>query len=274
MKKNPIRSAILWFLGVGMLTGSGFLGMIAAFIAYNATRDEMLRDEQRQSQNQAQQYYQRQQRPQVNPWTQQQWDGRQAEAVRDVRYETQQYGAPQQHVSLRPDEEPAETVQAAAAEPEPESGFAVEGKRYIASLRLAKASIDNKEVQAKITELEKIIESIYARVEEKPEQTAEVRAIMEKTMPLTTGVLDSYAEMNLRRVQGQDFTKMEKDVIDLLDKTRIAYTRLHDNLYDGDIMDVTSDINVLKTLLSQEGLLGGDFENKKEQEGELRRQTQ
>ncbi|MBR0374313.1 MAG: 5-bromo-4-chloroindolyl phosphate hydrolysis family protein [Mogibacterium sp.] len=264
MQKNPIRSAVLWFLGVAFLTGSGFLGIIAAVIAYNSTRSE-IEAEARRSARPVQQ-----QRQQYNPWTQSMNSGYQ-----DVQYNTQTYEQP--HESLRPDEDKTVSFDVEGVEtdvPVPqESEIALEGKRYLASLRLAKASIDNKVIQEKITELEQIVENIYTRVDEKPEQTTQIRELMARTMPLTTSVLDSYAEMNLRKVQGGEFSKIEKDVIDLLDKTRLAYTKLYDTMYDGDMMDISSDISVLKTMLSQEGLLGGDFEVQKEK-GELRQQTQ
>ena len=260
MNKNPLVSALLWFFGVSMLTGSGFLGMIAAFIAYNSKKQEL----QRKYRSQNQTFNRRQQNTgQVNPWQ---------EGYQDVDFQTQSYDVSadddeeeDKFVVFETDEaeqqaEPAETVQ--------ESEIAREGKRYLASLRLSRASIDNKTVRGKIEELEKIIESIYARLDEKPEQTTQVRDIMAKTMPLTTSVLESYGEMNIRKVQGDDFTQMEYEVIDVLDKAKAAYTKLYDNMYDGDILDVTSEISVLKTLLNQEGLLGGDFDKV------LKKQTQ
>ena len=282
MRKSPITSAVLWFFGVSLLTGSGFLGMIAAVFAYNSAVSKLADEEYELRNRQRQQSFNPWRKAtgmqQGNPWQQSSQGG-----YSDVDFQTQSYE--ERTASLRPDDkyvefEAAETKPSDKAENKKESEIEAQAKKYLASLRLAKASIDSKAIQEKITDVEKLVGNIYARVGEKPEQTSAVKEIIDKTMPMTTSVLESYAEMNVRKIQSKEYANMEKSVNDLLDKTKQAYTKLYDDMYDGDIMDITSEIDVLKTILSQEGLLddGIDISAKKKKkeknEGEMKRQTQ
>lgn len=251
MDKDALRTAIWWFIGSALLTQSAFLGIIIAVIAYNRV---------------ARKNAQFTKRPKA-------FQQAQEEPFVDVSYKTVDN-------DLRPDEAEIfadaeknakyvvfETEQnIATAEKtdkkvkEPKSETQEQAEKYLAALKSSKKGIDDPAIAEKITGLEKVVESIYTRLEEKPDQSKEVRRFMEKTMPLTTGVLASYSRMNEKDINSSEFLKMEKEVNDLLTNTKNAYTKLYDSLYDGDIMDISSEISVLKTLLSQEGLLDSEFD--------------
>lgn len=281
MNISPGLKAFLWFLGITLLTGSGLLGIVAAFISYGNSM-KALNGAKKKSAGSGQ-----------NPWMQTHINNEKMQETpaydvsadfeddaKCVEFETQQHTAE--------DTQTAEPTTAAESSRE-NSGSASsltetqrEAARYLASLSLAKSGLDDEKIRDKIDELEKIIENIYIRLEERPDQSQEARSFMSKTMPLTTGVLESYSEMNIRELKSAEFKKMEKEVNDLLDSTKKAYTKLYDSMYDGDIMDISSEISVLKTLLSQEGLIGSELDLKpsasdiksSDKEGEVREAAQ
>ena len=80
---------------------------------------------------------------------------------------------------------------------------------------------------------------------------------------MTVKLLGAYADMDSQPVQGENIRTAKKEIEDTLDTLNIAFEKLLDSIFQDTALDVSTDISVLQTLLAQEGLTKGDFEEMK-----------
>ena len=64
-------------------------------------------------------------------------------------------------------------------------------------------------------------------------------------------------------MQGENVTKVKAEISDTLDTINTAFENLLDSLFQDDVMDISTDISVLETMLAQEGLTEDAFRQKK-----------
>jgi len=99
-------------------------------------------------------------------------------------------------------------------------------------------------------------------VEQHPEKLPEIRKFMCYYMPITLKLVNAYQKFDRHGANASEIeaTKLEiKGTIDTINK---AYENLLRKLMKADILDVTSDISALETILAQEGLTGDHFSSK------------
>ena len=65
------------------------------------------------------------------------------------------------------------------------------------------------------------------------------------------------AEPNYLEKQAQD---IKKQLIDLIDSVTEASENMLENLHEGELMDISTDIKTLQTTLASKGLLDSDFD--------------
>ena len=110
--------------------------------------------------------------------------------------------------------------------------------------------------------METIISKIFDRVERHPENIPDLRKMMDYYLPTTVKLLEAYQELDGQPVQGENITTSKKEIEDTLDTLNEAFERLFDSMFQETAWDVSTDISVLKTLLAQEGLSGGQIDKK------------
>ena len=86
--------------------------------------------------------------------------------------------------------------------------------------------------------------------------------MMDYYLPTTVKLLEAYQELDGQPVQGENITTSKKEIEDTLDTLNEAFERLFDSMFQETAWDVSTDISVLKTLLAQEGLSGGQIDKK------------
>ena len=60
-------------------------------------------------------------------------------------------------------------------------------------------------------------------------------------------------------MQVDNIISSKKEIEDTLDKINLAFENLLNQLYVENMLDISSDISALSTMLAKEGLLGSDF---------------
>ncbi|MDU3828546.1 MAG: 5-bromo-4-chloroindolyl phosphate hydrolysis family protein, partial [Peptostreptococcus sp.] len=73
-------------------------------------------------------------------------------------------------------------------------------------------------------------------------------------MPTTVKLLESYRDIESKGISTSDIDKVKLDIESTLDTIKLAYDKLLDQISAIDTMDINSDISVLKTMLTQDGL--------------------
>lgn len=111
-------------------------------------------------------------------------------------------------------------------------------------------------MKSKIIELLKIITKIFSIVKENPTTSDNLEKAIEYYLPITVKISDNYKEMNERPTESVKSSLAE--IENTMDTILVAFDKILDNLYADKMLDLSSDISVLKTMLKQEGLLDED----------------
>lgn len=127
-----------------------------------------------------------------------------------------------------------------------------EGKNYIVTIKAANDALPEEEISEKLDQLELVTTKIFDYVEQHPEKLPEIRKFMSYYMPITLKLVNAYQKFDQHGTSEVEETKLEiKGTLDTINK---AYQNLLKKLMQTDILDVSSDISALETILAQEGL--------------------
>ena len=96
--------------------------------------------------------------------------------------------------------------------------------------------------------------SIFTVVRQKPERADEVRKFMNYYLPTTLKMLSGYSKMNERNVTGQQAQETRRQIESAAAVVEKAFKKQLNNLYQDDILDISTDVEVLETLLKADGL--------------------
>lgn len=129
-----------------------------------------------------------------------------------------------------------------------------EGDQYIQKIHRCNDAIPGREISAKISRMETVVDRIFDRVEQNPESVDDIRRLMEYYLPTTVKLLEAYQELSAQPIGGENIRASMKEIEDTLDTLNAAFEKLLDNLFQDTAWDVSSDISVLQTMLAQEGL--------------------
>ncbi|MCI8465735.1 MAG: hypothetical protein HFI63_07760 [Lachnospiraceae bacterium] len=145
------------------------------------------------------------------------------------------------------------------------------GRTYVQKIRACNDAIPGEEISGKISRMELVIARIFERVERHPENVEDIEKLMEYYLPTTVKLLEAYAELSAQPVQGENIRSSQREIEATLDTLNEAFERLFDSLFQETMWDVSTDISVLKTLLTQEGL-SADSLTRSGQSGQTKRQ--
>lgn len=137
------------------------------------------------------------------------------------------------------------------------------GKKYIAEIRNANEVIVSPEMSDKLYKLEKIVIEIFKTIEKNPKKLPEVKKFIDHYLPITLKLVNSYKELAIQSIETENIKKAKEEIEKSIDLINTAFENLFDGLFEEVAMDISSDISVLETLFSQDGLTNNDFENKK-----------
>lgn len=129
-----------------------------------------------------------------------------------------------------------------------------EGNGYIEQLRVLNAKIPGEVITDKLTRLEGLLIEIFAAVRVHPDQMSRMHELMDYYLPTMIKLVRAYEEYDKVSVPGDDIIEAKKDIENTLDTINIAFQKLLNNLFKDSVWDVTTDAQVLKTVLAQKGL--------------------
>lgn len=145
---------------------------------------------------------------------------------------------------------------AQAKEPEnPELAAMIkEGKDCIRRLRDMNDAIEGEVISAKLFQLENLLKEIFDRLKEHPEQMSQMHKFMDYYLPTTLKLVEAYAEFDSVSVPGEDIISAKTEIEKTLDTINQAFVELLNKMFRDSVYDVTTDAQVLQTMLAKEGL--------------------
>ena len=132
-----------------------------------------------------------------------------------------------------------------------------EGREYISRFRTLNNDIPGVEISAKLDRLEGLLKEIFASVTEHPEQMKKIHELMDYYLPTAVKLVDAYREYDRVSEPGKEILEAKKDIENTLDTINESLAKLLNKLFRDSVLDVTTDAQVLKTVLVQKGLTTG-----------------
>ena len=123
----------------------------------------------------------------------------------------------------------------------------------------ANERIPGEEVSGKLDRMEQITRRIFDEVSRRPELAGSLNMFMNYYLPTTTKLVKAYEEMDQQPVQGENIRTAKREIENSLDTISDAFEKLLDSFFREQAMDVSSDINVMKMMMKQEGLTEDDL---------------
>lgn len=125
----------------------------------------------------------------------------------------------------------------------------------LAQLRECDEKIANEDVSIQIRRIEKAVANIYDTLNEHPMAVNKVRKLFSYYLPTLFKLFDSYDKLEDITYKGE---QVNKTITQIEHAARIgaeAIEKQYDMLYSDQAMDISSDVEVLETLMKQQGLL-------------------
>ncbi|MCM1056695.1 MAG: 5-bromo-4-chloroindolyl phosphate hydrolysis family protein [Firmicutes bacterium] len=142
-----------------------------------------------------------------------------------------------------------------------------EGQECIRKLRNMNDNIPGEEISAKLFRLENLLKEIFEGLREHPEQRRQMQKFMNYYLPTTIKLVEAYEEFDDLSSQSQEIIEAKTEIEKTLDTINSAFEQLLHRMFRDTAFDVTTDAQVLQTMLAKEGLTGqGAFAREREPE--------
>lgn len=164
------------------------------------------------------------------------------------------------------------TREAPAQQPIPKTGDSAvdslveKGQEMLAQIRRENDLIPDACLSERMAQLDDVADRIFRTVAEKPQKAPQIRRFMDYYLPTTLKMLAGYRKMDERQLSGGEAEKTRAQIQEAMDMVVGAFEKQLNTLYQDDMMDISTDIDVLETLLRQDGLVGSGLREDKREE--------
>ncbi len=125
-------------------------------------------------------------------------------------------------------------------------------------IRQLNNEIEDYEVSQRIYHIEEVTSKIFRTVEEHPEKRSQIKSFMSYYLPTTLKLLRSYSSFEKQGIQGDNITAAKENIARILENLAKGYEQQLDQLFQADALDISTDINVLETMMKRDGLSDDD----------------
>lgn len=169
----------------------------------------------------------------------------------------------EEYLSLEKQRKAQEREQTKRTKPEPApqpetvselDAMIASGQDCIRRLRDMNDNIAGEDISAKLFRLENLLKEIFDRLKEQPEQMPKMRKFMDYYLPTTLKLVKAYEQFDAMSIQGQDILEAKAEIEETLDTINSAFGELLNKMFRETAFDMTTDAQVLQTMLAKEGL--------------------
>lgn len=150
-------------------------------------------------------------------------------------------------------------VEAETGDPEVDA-ILEKGRSLIGQLRTEREAVKETGLAGKLALLEDHCAEIFRVVYDKPGKAPQIRKFMEYYLPTTLKLVRGYRMLDERGVDGQEALQARTRVDDSLGVVLQACEKLMDKLYQDDVLDLATEIDVLEQMLKRDGLTESELE--------------
>ena len=128
-----------------------------------------------------------------------------------------------------------------------------DGISRLKQVRSNTSKISNNDVASKIQEICKVGLEIFKNIKEHPEDLRKARQFTNYYLDATENIVQKYIELSPRREMSPEIGKSLEDVESSLDMIKSTYDKQLANLMTNDVLDLNTEITVLKKTIKLEG---------------------
>lgn len=139
----------------------------------------------------------------------------------------------------------------------------VRGRETTARLRASLLRITDPELKTYVARTERAITQMVDTVAQTPDKASHVKKFISYYLPTIIKLLDAYDRL-CEAGQAQTMNATLQSIEDSMENVAKASEKQLANMFEDEQMDISTDIEVLETMLKSDGLIGDDpFANKK-----------
>ena len=128
----------------------------------------------------------------------------------------------------------------------------------LAEIRAVNDSIAHEGLSAQIDRIGIITAKIFEYQKSHPEKSPQLHSFLSYYLPTTLKILRAYAQLESQGIEGENITAAKQRIEGMMDKVVEGFEKQLDQLFQGDALDITSDVKVLEQMLSKDGLSSGN----------------
>lgn len=155
-------------------------------------------------------------------------------------------------------DEPEPKAEPEPAQSEDETLDMNDDNAVLAEIRRLNDDIDDPVMSQKIDRIGELTGKIFAYQKQSPSRAGQLRTFLNYYLPTTLKILKAYARMEDQGVEGENIRTAKARIEGMMDKVVEGFENQLDQLFRDDVLDVTTDIQVLEQMLEKDGLSGGD----------------
>jgi hypothetical protein len=135
------------------------------------------------------------------------------------------------------------------------------GQAMVEQIRQENRLIDDPVLSKSMDEIEKTAERIFRVVVEQPKKAPQIRRFMNYYLPTTLKMLSAYRKMDEQQMSTPQANEMRQKIQNATDIVVGAFHKQLEQLRKDDMLDISTDIQVLETMLKQDDLTGKGIGN-------------
>lgn len=138
-------------------------------------------------------------------------------------------------------------------EVEAEEGIDVDA--ILEGIRAVNRSIADEHMSRQIEHIQDITQKILSYQEQRPEKASQLHSFLDYFLPATLKILRAYANLEEQGISGENITGAMKRIERMMDTVRQGFDKQLDLLYQGEAMDIATDVDVLERMMAKDGLI-------------------
>ena len=124
-------------------------------------------------------------------------------------------------------------------------------------IRTINAGIDNPKLNQQIDRIGSITAKVFDYQRSHPQKSAQLHSFLSYYLPTTLKILRAYAQLEDQEVDGENISAAMERIENMMDKVVEGFEKQLDQLFQGDALDITADVEVLERMLAKDGLSSG-----------------
>lgn len=152
--------------------------------------------------------------------------------------------------------EPQATAPAAKAQPQPSKADRGAENAILDEIRQVNDQVANEKLSAQIDRIGVITAKILEYQKSRPEKAPQLHSFLSYYLPTTLKILRAYGQLESQQIAGENITAAMTRIEGMMDKVVEGFEKQLDQLFQGDTMDITADVDVLEQMLARDGLTG------------------